>query len=78
MVKRDLIERVAQAAGRALENQKYVSAADVFASMGMLSPHDLNRWRRGEVPHLEDVIQSGPARLNDTLRLFNGGRKPTS
>ena len=70
MAKRNLGERVAEAAGQALENQKYVSAVDVLMGMGMLQPYHLDRWRRGEVPHLEGVIQCGSAKLSDSLRTF--------
>jgi hypothetical protein len=70
MVKRDLGERVAAAAQQALDNRKYVSAVDVLLSMGLLPPHHLDRWRRGEVPNLEGVIQCNLSKLSETLRLF--------
>ena len=82
MAKRDLGERVAAAAQRALDNQKYVSAVDVLNWMGMLSPYYLEKWRRGEVPHLEGIIQCGPAKLSNAMRLFRSwaearGLKPS-
>ena len=70
MAKRDLGERVTAAAQRALDNQKYVSAVDVLNWMGMLSPYYLEKWGRGEVPHLEGIIQCGPAKLSNALRIF--------
>lgn len=70
MAKRDLGERVAAAAERALENQKYVSAIEVLNWMGMLPTHYLDKWRRGEVPHLEGLVQCAPAKLSDSLRIF--------
>src|SRR2546423_4874800 len=68
--KLSLEERVVQAAARALENQKYVGAVDVLSAMGLISPYELNRWRRGEIPHLQGVIQCGSAKLSDALRIF--------
>jgi hypothetical protein len=70
MAQRDLGERVAAAAQHALDNGKYVSAVDVLVGMGLLQPRHLDRWRRGEVPHLEGVIQCNPSKLSETMRLF--------
>jgi hypothetical protein len=70
MVKRDLGERVAAAAQQALDNKKYVSAVDVLLGMGLLQQSHLDRWRRGEVPHLEGVIQCNLSKLSETMRLF--------
>jgi hypothetical protein len=70
MAQRDLGERVAAAAQHALDNGKYVSAVDVLVGMGLLQPRHLDRWRRGEVPHLEGVMQCNPSKLSETMRLF--------
>jgi hypothetical protein len=70
MAKRDLIERVAGAAQQALDEKKYVSLVDVLVGMGLLQPRHLDRWRRGEVPHLERVIQANLSKISETMRLF--------
>jgi hypothetical protein len=70
MAKRDLGERVAAAAQRALDNGKYVTAVDVLMGMGLLQPYYFEKWRRGEVPHLEGTIQCNPSKLSETMRLF--------
>src|SRR5258706_10725154 len=70
MVKRDLGERVAEAAVQALKHEKYVSAVNVLMNMGLLQPYQFEKWRQGQVPDLESGIQCGPRKLNDILLLF--------
>ncbi len=70
MAKRDLSERVAEAVERALQRQKYVSAVDVLMGMGLLAPAHLEGWRRGQTPHLEQVLQGNLSKLSETLKLF--------
>jgi hypothetical protein len=70
MANRDLSERVAQAAVQALQNQKYVGAVDVLMGVGFLQPVHFEKWRRGQVPYLESVIQCGRPKLHDALQLF--------
>src|SRR5260221_11685331 len=69
MAKRDLAERVADAAIRAL-NQKHVSPVDVLIGMGMLHQIHFEQWQRGQVPNLESSIQCGVRKLDDTMKLF--------
>src|SRR5579864_3471331 len=70
MAKRDLGERVAAAAQQALDNKKYVSAVDVLMGMGLLQQYNHDKWRRGEGPPLERVIQGNLSKLSETMRLF--------
>jgi hypothetical protein len=70
MAKRDLNERVADAAVRALNHQKHVSPVDVLMGMGMLPQFHFERWQRGQVPDLESSIQCGARKLDDTMKLF--------
>ena len=70
MAKRDLGERVAQAAVQALNNQKHVSPVDVLMGMGLLPSVHFERWRRGQALDLENSIQCGARKLDDTLELF--------
>jgi hypothetical protein len=70
LAKRDLGERVAAAAQQALDNKKYVCAVDVLMGMGLLQPYYLEKWRRGEVHHLEGVVQGNLSKLSESMRLF--------
>src|SRR5438270_497651 len=70
MAKRDLGERVADAAVRALNHQKHVSPVDVLMGMGMLPPSHFEQWQRGQVANLETSIQCGARKLDDTMKLF--------
>ena len=70
MAKRDLGERVADAAVRALNHQKHVSPVDVLIGMGMLHQIHFEQWQRGQIPNLENSIQCGVRKLDDTMKLF--------
>jgi hypothetical protein len=68
--RRSLEERVADAAGRTLAAQKYVSAVDVLLGIGWLDPNSMRRWRLGQVDCLEQVMQVNPARIVEAMTLL--------
>ncbi len=70
MAKRELADRVTGAVERSLERQKYVSAVEVLLGMGLLSPANLERWRRGEVARLEEVVHCNLSKLSEAMKLF--------
>ena len=61
---------MARAVGAILERGKVVRTVDVLVGLGMLSPRDLERWLRGEVPYLERVVHGSHARLSRLLRIL--------
>ena len=65
-----LEERVAQAAASALEAQKYVSPLDVLLRIRWLDPNSAQRWRLGQAECLEAVMQVGPERVAEAMRLL--------
>lgn len=68
--RKSLKARVANAAGAALEAQKYVGAVDVLAGLGWLAPSHLKEWRTGRRPCLEEVVQVDPSRIAEAMRLL--------
>jgi hypothetical protein len=66
--KASLEERVIRAAEGALENQQHVSAIDVLMRMQLLA--NVDAWRHGRVPFLEDVIQGSPEKIGGSLEIF--------
>ncbi|MBI3680290.1 MAG: DUF2293 domain-containing protein [Acidobacteria bacterium] len=67
---RDAGERVRAAAEQALDRQKYVSAIDVLVGMNLLSPRDLEGWRRGQIPQLERVVHCNLNKLSEAMKLL--------
>lgn len=68
--RKKLSERVAQAAERALADQKYVSPIDVLLEIGWLNPSTLKDWRLGRVDCLERVVQTNLSRLSEAMKLL--------
>jgi hypothetical protein len=68
--RRPLADRVTEAAEASLAAQHYVSPIDVLVRMGWLDPGSAKRWRLGQVPYLEDVIQSNLPRISEAMKLF--------
>lgn len=68
--RRPVADRVTEAAEASLAAQHYVSAIDVLVRMGWLDPGSVKRWRLGQVPYLEDVVQSNLPRISEAMKLF--------
>jgi hypothetical protein len=65
-----LADRVAKAAEAALAAQHFVSAIDILVGIGWLDSGAMERWRRGQIDCLEEVIQTDPSRISEAMRLF--------
>ncbi|MDP3076037.1 MAG: hypothetical protein Q8N40_10380 [Bradyrhizobium sp.] len=65
-----LADRVARAAEAALVAQHFVSAIDVLTGIGWLDPGAAERWRRGQIDCLEEVVQIDAPRISKAIRLF--------
>jgi hypothetical protein len=53
-----------------LEKGKVVTPVDVLVRMGLLTPENLEEWRRGRIPYLEQVIDCNLTRLSRLLRIL--------
>lgn len=62
--------RVAEAADRALAEQRYVSLADVLLGMGWLDPSAPTRWRTRQIPSLESALGVGAENYALATRAF--------
>jgi hypothetical protein len=63
--------RVVEAASRALGAKGWVAAVDVLVGIGWLSPGDLEAWRGGQVPYLEQTLNVGLGEINSAMRAFH-------
>ncbi|MBW8485644.1 DUF2293 domain-containing protein [Actinomadura parmotrematis] len=60
--------RVAEAAGPILKRSRQVSAVDLFVGLRWLRSAQVDEWRQGRVPHLEDALGVRPDRVDAALR----------
>jgi hypothetical protein len=65
-----LAARVARAAWTALVVQGYVSPIDVLIGLGWLDMGRVERWRRGEIPYLERVVEANLPRISVAMKAF--------
>jgi hypothetical protein len=65
-----LADRVNAAAEAALTAQDYVCPIDILVGIGWVGEGAVKRWRRGQVEHLEQVIQTKQSRISEALELF--------
>ncbi|MCP5070754.1 MAG: hypothetical protein GY946_29675 [bacterium] len=49
---------------------KVVAPADVLLGLNLLRPEQLDAWRRGQVPYLEQVVDCNLTRLSGLLRIL--------
>lgn len=65
-----LEQRVARAAQAALAEHEFVAPVDVLVGLGWLAPNRVDEWRQGRVPYLEAVVEAGPGKISDSMRMF--------
>ncbi|MEO5711975.1 MAG: hypothetical protein ABIT37_00660 [Luteolibacter sp.] len=62
--------RIMVAVSRILARKRFVAPVELFVEMSLLMPADLERWKQGQVPHLERVIRCNLTRAGRILRLL--------
>ena len=65
-----LERRVARAAEEALAEHKFVSPIDVLCGLGWLHRSNVERWRRGTLVPLEEVVFIEPSRIATAIGLL--------
>ncbi|MBV9289306.1 MAG: hypothetical protein JO288_16070 [Hyphomicrobiales bacterium] len=65
-----LAARVAEAAWTALAVHGYVRPIDVLVGLGWLDTGRVERWRRGEIPYLERVVEANLPRISEAMKAF--------
>jgi hypothetical protein len=65
-----LVKRVARAAEAALAAQRFASAIDILIGIGWLDTGAVERWRRGQIDCLEEVVRADLPRISEAIQLF--------
>jgi len=68
--KPDLKERVLNAAEAALADHQYVSPIDILTGIRLLHEVNVERWKKGRIDSLDEMIQGNPKKISDALTLF--------
>jgi hypothetical protein len=70
VARQDIQERVRRVAEQALAEQQYVRPIDILLGLGWLAPSQLDRWKQGRVPYLEQVIQGNLGKVSRAMTEF--------
>ncbi len=65
-----LYPRVVRAVADILQHGKIVAPVDVLVRMDLLSTEQVEDWRRGRVPYLEQVVRCNLTKLSRLLRIL--------
>jgi len=65
-----LDKRVVKAAEGALAAQGYVAPVDVLVGIRWLTPQEVDRWRQGRLPSLEQGVQVDPSKVSAAIGLL--------
>ena len=65
-----LADRAAKAAEAALAARHFVSAIDILVGIGWLDPRAVERWRRGQIDCLEEVVRTNLPRISEAMQQF--------
>jgi hypothetical protein len=68
--RKNLVDRVTEAAEAALAAQDYVSPLDVLLGIRWLDGGTVKRWQQGQIDALESAIQTKPTRISEAMKLF--------
>jgi len=62
--------RIVKATEDLLRERGFVAPIELFVRMELLSPESLEDWRRGRIPHLEEVIRCNLSKASRILRIL--------
>jgi len=62
--------KIVDAVDTELQSQNFVTPIAVFMSMGLLERRDVDNWRAGRIPYLEQVVKCNLAKASRILRIL--------
>ena len=62
--------KIVKAVDAELQSRNFVTPIDVLISMGLLERRDLENWRAGRIPYLEQVVICNLAKASRILRIL--------
>ncbi len=70
-----LRKKIAATCEATLSTSGYVTPVDGLLGTGWLTPDNVTRWQRGQVPYLERVVTASLPKISTAMRLFRGPKK---
>jgi hypothetical protein len=67
----DILRELGHVTSALLHEKGYIAPVDVFLRLGYLTQADYERWRRGQIPVLERVIQLNLARITFIMQALH-------
>ena len=62
--------KIVKAVDAELQSRNFVAPIEVFISMGLLERRDVENWRAGRTPYLEQVVRCNLAKAGRILRIL--------
>jgi len=62
--------KIVKAVDVELQSRNFVTPIDVLISMGLLERHDVDNWRVGRIPYLEQVVGCNLSKASRILRIL--------
>jgi hypothetical protein len=62
--------RIVKAVDTELQSRNFVTPIEVFISMELLERRDVENWRAGRIPYLEQVVKCNLAKAGRILRIL--------
>lgn len=62
--------KIVKAVDDLLQKERRISPIDLFIKLGLLSINDFEKWRKGQVPYLEKVINCNLSKAGRILQIL--------
>lgn len=66
-----LYSKIVDAVDSILKSKQFIAPIDLFISLSLLSPKDVDDWRFKKIPYLEKAIKCNLSKANRILELLN-------
>lgn len=62
--------KIVKAVAVELQSRNFITPVEVFISMGLLERRDVENWRAGRIPYLEQAVQCNLSKASRILRIL--------
>ena len=62
--------KIVKAVDVELQSRNFITPVEVFISMGLLERRDVENWRAGRIPYLEQAVQCNLSKASRILRIL--------
>ncbi len=62
--------KIVKAVAVELQSRNFITPVEVFISMGLLERRDVENWRAGQIPYLEQAVQCNLSKASRILQIL--------